>query len=435
MEGMKDSGIHFIGLIPKEWTIKRIKYVISDIKDGTHGTFDRVEEGFPLLSAKNVFDDGLHITDFESEISEKDYLLITANGFPKKNDVIMCCVGTVGRVCVYDLDKSMAFQRSVTFLRPNDNTFSKYLKYCLQSDSTLIQESQLINKSAQDGLYMGAVQELIIPYTESRREQQAIADFLDDKCSQIDGIIADIEKQIEILKSYKKSLITETVTKGLDKNAKMKDSGVEWIGQIPEHWDVKRLKYVSNIHSSIRIFEHEYVDDGIPFFRTKEIVELSKKQSISLELYIKEERYNQLKAYHVKRGDILISSIGTIGSVWISDGRKFWYKDGNITQIDLSYAFSSEYIKYFIESKCFEEAIKYWESTTTISALTIEKIKKIDMPILPLQEQDDIVKYLNIKCENLDSIITTKQTQLTKMQQHKKSLIYEYVTGKKRVAI
>ena len=374
MEGMKDSGIRFIGLIPKEWTIKRIKYVISDIKDGTHGTFDRVEDGFPFLSAKNVFDDGLHITDFESEISEKDYLLITANGFPKKNDVIMCCVGTVGRVCVYDLDKSMAFQRSVTFLRPNDNTFSKYLKYCLQSDSTLIQESQLINKSAQDGLYMGAVQELIIPYTESRREQQAIADFLDDKCSQIDGIIADIEKQIEILKSYKKSLITETVTKGLDKNAKMKDSGVEWIGQIPEHWDVKRLKYVSNIHSSIRIFEHEYVDDGIPFFRTKEIVELSKKQSISLELYIKEERYNQLKAYHVKRGDILISSIGTIGSVWISDGRKFWYKDGNITQIDLSYAFSSEYIKYFIESKCFEEAIKYWESTTTISALTIEKI-------------------------------------------------------------
>ena len=441
MEGIKDSGIRFIGLIPKEWTIKRIKYVISDIKDGTHGTFDRVEEGFPLLSAKNVFDDGLHITDFESEISEKDYLLITANGFPKKNDVIMCCVGTVGRVCVYDLDKSMAFQRSVTFLRPNDNTFSKYLKYCLQSDPTLIQESQLINKSAQDGLYMGAVQELIIPYTESRREQQAIADFLDDKCSQIDGIIADIEKQIEILKSYKKSLITETVTKGLDKNVKMKDSGVEWIGQIPEHWDVKRLKYVLD-NGEMRVgpfgstlSTSDYIENGKWVFNQRLVLDENFDEN---EICISDEKYKELIGFKVYPGDILITTRGTIGKTTIvPEG----VPEGILHPCIIRFRtnpimLSSELVRIiFNETDLLKKQVEYMSNSTTIEVIYSYSLKEVYVPVIPDEEQQEIIEFTTKKIDEIDSIITTKQTQLTKMQQHKKSLIYEYVTGKKRVAI
>jgi type I restriction enzyme S subunit len=151
-------------------------------------------------------------------------------------------------------------------------------------------------------------------------------------------------------------------------------------------------------------------------------------------LYISEKRYNCLKRSAPKRNDLLISSIGTIGEVWVSDGRKFYYKDGNITQIDGNYKFESMYVSYVIKSDIFIKAIEYYESTTTISALTIEKIKRIMVPICSLKEQRDIVSFLNSKCQTIEEIITKKQNQLETIKQHKISLIYEYVTGKKRVS-
>lgn len=209
---MKDSGIECIGNIPIYWSVKRVKYVIDSIKDGTHGTFDRVDTGEYLLSAKNVFDDGIRIGQNESEISVTDYKSIVANGYPQKSDVLLCCVGTVGRCCVYEFDKPYAFQRSVSFLRPLSSTDSFFLQFALQSNSTLIQEQLLINKSAQDGLYMGSVRELIIAIPNSIEEQKSISEFLKTKVAHIDELIVNKEQQLETIKQHKKSLIYEYVT-------------------------------------------------------------------------------------------------------------------------------------------------------------------------------------------------------------------------------
>jgi type I restriction enzyme S subunit len=207
-----ESGDAFIGKIPVGWEIKRIKYLISGIKDGTHGTYDRVDEGRYLLSAKNVFFDGIHIGDTESLISDKDYASIVSNGYPQKGDVLLCCVGTVGRTCVYDLDEPEAFQRSVIFLRPNYLIDSEYMCYALQSESTIAQESLLINKTAQDGLYMGAAKEIVIAFPIDRDEQIRIKDFLNKLCRDIDTIISIKEKQLSDVRAHKKSLIYEYVT-------------------------------------------------------------------------------------------------------------------------------------------------------------------------------------------------------------------------------
>lgn len=209
---MKDSGVECIGNIPIYWSVKRVKYVIDSIKDGTHGTFDRVDTGEYLLSAKNVFDDGIRIGQNESEISVTDYKSIVANGYPQKSDVLLCCVGTVGRCCVYEFDKPYAFQRSVSFLRPLSSTDSFFLQFALQSNSTLIQEQLLINKSAQDGLYMGSVRELIIAIPNSIEEQKSISEFLKTKVAHIDELIVNKEQQLETIKQHKKSLIYEYVT-------------------------------------------------------------------------------------------------------------------------------------------------------------------------------------------------------------------------------
>ena len=208
---MKDSQTDWFGEIPNHWTVKRLKYLLKGIKDGTHGTFDRVENGHLLLSAKNVFEDGIHISENESMISDKDYAQIVANGYPQKGDVLLCCVGTVGRTCVYNFDNPEAFQRSVIFMRPNNLISSRFLCYALQSDGVTAQERILVNKTAQDGLYMGATQEIMIALP-TYDEQEAIADYIDRECNRIEIIISTKLEQLSLLNREKKSLIYEYVT-------------------------------------------------------------------------------------------------------------------------------------------------------------------------------------------------------------------------------
>lgn len=438
---MKSSGIDWIGNIPLDWNAKKVKYVISDIKDGTHGTFDRVESGELLLSAKNVFDDGIRIGENESEISILDYKSIISNGFPKRNDVLLCCVGTIGRCCVYEYDQSIAFQRSVAFLRPLQQTNARYLKYALQSDSTLIQEQFLINKSAQDGLYMGSVRELIIPYPNSKSEQQAIADFLDKECAQIDSIAADLEKQIALLQQYKKSLITETVTKGLDKSVPMKDSGVEWLGKIPAHWDFKRLKFMLESSSdSMKVGPFgsalsgsDFTDEGKWVYNQRVVLDNNFSENTT---FVSEEKFQEMRSFAVYPGDILITTRGTIGKVAIvPEGAN----EGILHPCIIKFRVDKEMIipellqLIFNESDFVKDQFTLMSNATTIEVIYSYSLKDILLPVIPADEQEKIYAYLSKKCIAIDGIIAEKQKALATITQHKKSLIYEYVTGKKRV--
>ena len=440
-EQIKPSGIDWIGNIPLNWNAKKVKYVISDIKDGTHGTFDRVESGELLLSAKNVFDDGIRIGENESEISIADYKSIVSNGFPKRNDVLLCCVGTIGRCCVYEYDQSMAFQRSVTFLRPLQQTNARYLKYALQSDSTLVQEQLLINKSAQDGLYMGSVRELIIPYPNSKSEQQAIAEFLDKECAQIDSIAADLEKQIELLQQYKKSLITETVTKGLDKTVPMKDSGVEWLGKIPAHWNFKRLKFMlENSSDSMKVGPFgsalsgsDFTDEGKWVYNQRVVLDNNFSENTT---FVSEEKFQEMRSFAVCPGDILITTRGTIGKVAIvPEGAN----EGILHPCIIKFRVDKEMIipellqLIFNESDFVKDQFTLMSNATTIEVIYSYSLKDILLPVIPADEQKKIYGYLSKKCLAIDGIIAEKQKSLATITQHKKSLIYEYVTGKKRV--
>ena len=180
--------------------------------DGTHGTFERLESGRLLLSSKNVRDEGLIISDNESYISEEDYQNIVAKGFPKKKDVLLCCIGaSIGRCVLYEFDDPIAFQRSVIMIRPGNHVIPEFLLYSMQSKSIIVQEQLLVNQSAQPGLYQGLVSEiyLTVPPLD---EQNVIVDFL--KCS-INKIYTQIKKRTDMileLENFKKALIYEVVT-------------------------------------------------------------------------------------------------------------------------------------------------------------------------------------------------------------------------------
>ncbi len=188
-----------------------LKRMLSAIKDGTHGTHARVEDGRPLLSAKNVHAQGIIEGATESLISEEEHAGIVANGFPRRDDVLLTIVGTIGRSCVFDRDEPIAFQRSVAFLRPNKRTSSRYLNYLLQTPA-FQQELQLaVKAAAQSGVYLADVQQTECNYVRGLDAQTTIANYLDAKTASIDALIAKKELLIEELKKYQEAVIAEAV--------------------------------------------------------------------------------------------------------------------------------------------------------------------------------------------------------------------------------
>lgn len=208
---LRPSGIDWIGNIPSHWKVCKLNRILDGIQDGTHATLQRVDDGYPLLSAKNVFEDGIHISENESCISTLDYNEIISNGYPKKGDIALCCVATIGRGCIYPFDYHLAFQRSVTFLRINSHYSNSFILYYLRSVSAKAQFDTYAKTSAQSGVYMGDLKRFFI-CLPPLPEQQAIADYLDKKCAEIDGLKAKLTKKRETLTELRQSIISEVVT-------------------------------------------------------------------------------------------------------------------------------------------------------------------------------------------------------------------------------
>jgi len=212
---MKDSGIEWIGKIPMDWDAVLFKRIYKKIKDGTHGTFERVTDGKPLLSAKNVSTGGIRITDEESLISVEDFHEIVKNGFPQKNDLLLTIVGTIGRTFVYDKDYPLAFQRSVLFIRLKKDVNPYFYYYLFQTSLFLDSLVSLAKTSAQSGVYMKDISDLIV-LKLPEKEQKSIAKYLDHKTQQIDIQIEKKQKQVELIQEYRTTLISEAVTGKID---------------------------------------------------------------------------------------------------------------------------------------------------------------------------------------------------------------------------
>ena len=437
MREMKNSGIEWIGEIPKDWESRKIKYIAT-----LNGRI-----GWQGLTSNEYCDDGAYlITGVNFNNGKIDWS--TCVHVPMKRweeasqiqiengDLLITKDGTVGKVAIVsNMPAETSLNSGVLLIRTKDNCLKKFLFWVLQSD-VFWKWFYTINSgnSTIIHLYQYDFCNFSFPFPKLDI-QHRIAEYLDKKCSKIDEIISKQQTIIEKLKEYKLSIITEAVTKGLNPDVTMKDSGVEWIGEIPENWEIRRIGVFAKVTSSKRIFEQDYVYEGVPFYRSKEITDLSKGIDVQTEIYISDETFNIVNQLSPapKYGDVLLTSIGTIGNVWVSDGRKFYYKDGNITQIEYNDSFNSNYLKYCFSSNIIFEQYSRLAIGSTLLALTIKKIKKMLITFPSCFEQKQIADYLDSKCEKIDFTINKKQKLIDKLTEYKKSLIYEVVTGKKEV--
>lgn len=251
-------------------------------------------------------------------------------------------------------------------------------------------------------------------------EQLKIANYLDKKCGEIDGLISDIEKEIEVLIQYRKSIITETVTKGLSKDVKLKNSGIEWAKQIPEHWEVSRIANVYKLRNqkvSDRDFEPLSVTMKGIFPQWENVA--------------KSDAHDDRKL--VRKGDFAINSRSDRrGSCGISD------RDGSVSLINLVLQpltnMNPNYYNWLFHTESFADEFYKWGHGIVNDLWTTnwQDMKRILIPQPPIQEQREIAEYLDKKCKEIDSILEDKNKQLETLESYKKSIIYEYVTGKKR---
>ena len=223
-------------------------------------------------------------------------------------------MGTIGRSFVYPFHKPLAFQRSVSFLRLNNKGYPQFYKYFIDSKAYQSQLESLVKSSAQGGIYMGDLINTVVINCPID-EQLKIANFLDHETAKIDTLIAKQEKLIELLKEKRQAVISHAVTKGLNPDVRMKDSGVEWLGQVPEHWKITKLSYVANGFNGDRGSNYpsgeDFIDDGIPFISTSDLI--SGKVLTNDASRITEDRYNLLGGLKIKYGDIIYCLRGSVG--------------------------------------------------------------------------------------------------------------------------
>lgn len=442
-EQMKPSGIDWIGEIPCSWNIKRIKY-LAQLKGriGWQGlTSDEYTDVGPFLITGVDFSNGginwencVHIT--EERWAEAPEIHI------KNGDLLITKDGTVGKVAIVENLQGKASLNSGVLLIKTSNDYNKKFLYRALLSEEFWTWFRLKNagNSTIVHLYQNDFAEFSYTFPDAT-EQQAIADFLDKECAQIDSIAADLEKQIALLQQYKKSLITETVTKGLDKSVPMKDSGVEWIGKIPAHWDFKRLKFMlENSSDSMKVGPFgsalsgsDFTDEGKWVYNQRVVLDNNFSENTT---FVSEEKFQEMQSFAVYPGDILITTRGTIGKVAIVPE---WANEGILHPCIIKFRIDKEMIipellqLIFNESDFVKDQFTLMSNATTIEVIYSYSLKDILLPVIPADEQEKIYAYLSKKCIAIDGIIAEKQKALATITQHKKSLIYEYVTGKKRV--
>ena len=426
---MIDSGIDWLGQIPSHWDLKRAKYVFrqSSSKGNANlvllsatqdkGVVDKstldgvvqVAENADLSSFKTV-----HINDFV--ISLRSF----QGGFEVSH-----CEGVI----------SPAY----TVFRLIEGDYIGYYKHLFKS-AGFIDKINSLTVGIREGknIQYDDFSNMLIP-TLPRDEQQAIADYLDKKCSEIDEMVSLQERILEELKAYKQSVIVEAVTKGLDPSVQMTDSGIKWIGEIPKNWSVIRLKNSCELHGRIGwngLRSDEFEEKSYAYLVTGQdfnsaVIDWSKCYQI------RQERYEEDPFIQLKNGELLITKDGSIGKVAI------------VSNMDKPACLNSGIFVLRQTKKTFEPKYLYWQLVspllktyndyinlggTTIIHLYQNVFERMPL-IVPstIEEQKAIANYLDTKCSEIDSLIALKQSKIESLKEYKKSIIYEYVTGKKEV--
>ena len=424
MRATKDSGFEWIGIIPTEWALSKIGQVYRLRNTKVSDT------DYPPLSVTNK---GIvpQLDTAAKTNAHDDRKLVKKGDF-----AINSRSDRRGSCGISDFDGSVSLIN--TILAPLNEMNPGYYDWLFHTVQ-FGDEFYKFGHGIVDDLWTTGWQEMkkiTIP-TPPLPEQQRIADFLDAKCAEIDALTADIQTQINTLEQYKRSVITETVTKGLNPATEMKDSGIDGAGVTPSHWKTTKLCYECYIRARLGwrgLKADEYVDEGYAFISAFNI-QNGKLVWTPLN-YITKERFDESPEIKLHSGDVLIVKDGAgVGKCARVDDLPMGgtAPNSSIAVITPSKNLDYRYVCYYLQSAVFNNFVLLLYNGMGVPHLTQEVMSKIKILVPPLKEQMVISDYLDAKCTEIDAVVETKKSQLATLDEYKKSLIFEYVTGNKVV--
>lgn len=394
----KDTNVKWLGKIPEHWGISKLKY-LSDIGTGDKDTINKEENGiYPFfVRSQNVEKISTYTYDGEAVLTAGDG------------------VG-VGKVFHY-INGKFAFHQRVYKISDFKKVKAKFFYYYIKEN--FIKETEVNNaKSTVDSIRLPMIQQfpVVIPSTD---EQERIVKFLDKKTLEIDSLIEEKEKLIELLKEKREAIITEAVTKGIDKNVKIKDSGVEWIGNIPIHWGISRLKFKANIimGQSPDSKDVNQNGEGVPF--------LQGNADFGVINPINYKNFCSSANKYSRVDDILMSVRAPVGAINISDNI---YGIGRGLCAIKSNGFKNKFLWYLL--LVIREELFSKSKGSTYDSVTIDDVKNIFVIVPNLLEQESIVNYIDKKIGEIDELNNNILIEIKKLKEYRQSLISEVVTGK-----
>ena len=437
----KDSGVEWIGEIPSEWNRIKVKHLVDTSKyyqigDGDHGSIKPemyVESGIPYIRVQNLSWDGklskkglVYIDERVHSENLKSRLII--------GDLLVCKTGnTIGKIGV--VDKNFGESNTTSSIGKitidTKRHIVDFVKYVFQSK--VIQKPILmtgIEKSCQPGFNNNQLTEFYL-FSPPLLDQTQIVSFLDTKTQKIDELIEKTEQKIELLKEKRTSLINHCVTKGLNPNVEMKDSGVEWIGEIPSHWKTPKMMWISNLITDGSHFSPVTTDEGKYYVTVSDVKSNNTIDFINCKK-ISEESFEDLKRNNCQpmEGDILLTKDGTIGrGLVVSDNDFVILSSLGLIRCDQNIVTPNYLLYYLLSGLCIDQMYSNVRGSG-ITRLTINLIKNLISIIPSLEEQTQIVEYLDEQTQKIDSTIEKETQRIELLKEYRQSLISEVVTGK-----
>ena len=419
MREMKDSGIEGVGQIPFSWDVKPIRAKFREVTE-------KNKLGIEKNALKFTYGNIVKKDNFDAD--DDDYVA---------NTILNYMVVNPGTIMLNGLNLNFDFvTQRVALVKERGIITSAYIAFAPILDDDISTQFFTYLLKAYDSCKafhnMGGGVRKILNFAELKKqyivyptitEQKRIANFLDAKCAEIDALTADIQTQIDILEQYKRSVITEAVTKGLNPDVEMKDSGIEWIGEIPSTWNIIRGKYLLKyLQKPVK------EDDGvITCFRDGEVTLRSNRREDGFTMSDKEIGYQGIDA-----GDLVVHGMdGFAGAIGISDSRG---KASPVLNV-MDTKQNKRYIMYYLRSMAYSDVFVALATGIRVRSCDLRwnKLADLPYPVPSIEEQTAIVEYIDATLEKTDAVISEKKSQLETLDEYKKSLIYEYVTGKKEV--
>ncbi|HHQ4571029.1 TPA: restriction endonuclease subunit S [Aeromonas veronii] len=426
----KDSGVEWLGDVPTDWRVIKLGFLATKIGSGktpSGGATVYVDDGITFLRSQNVYDDGLRLDDVVHITPDVDMEM--AHSRVKPMDILINITGaSIGRTCIVPLGIGSAnVNQHVCIIRLNKSEIIRFVSWAVKAQSTKAQIDNAQTGAAREGLNFEQIASLLLSLPPETECEQ-ISNFLDYETARIDRLIAQQQRLIELLKEKRQAVISHAVTKGLNPNAPMKDSGVEWIGQVPEHWEALPIKYVSWFVGT----------GGTPkdrdSFTDENEINWFTPGDFNGELVLDDSGKYVTKG-SILSGDakiypaesVLIVGIGaTLGKVGVCNFKFSCNQQINIVTPNRKIAV--DFLAFSLLAQT--EQMKQTSNASTIGIMNQEKTKGIQIAVPPVQEQTSLIIHLKKKLSDF-SLTTSKAEQLIALLQERRSaLISAAVTGK-----